>query len=334
MAWFKVDDGFTNSKPVLKISRRYRAAAVGLWTLAGAWSAKELTDGFVPDYIIEEVASTVAIAGVLVKVGLWEVAEDGWQFVGWKKYQPMRDQVLAARAAEAERKRVARNSNRNPNVNGSRSHPDSTPDETQEPDNSTLLPGETQFDQQQYEMSHPDTARTKPGVRQTSTPESGHPDPTRPLSSPKGEDIPVQKNPPSLVSNARGVEKTRGRTAIDRLNSTAHSAEAFSIISRYETATQRAVTSANRTKMGTAIDECLNGNYSELEIENGILEWERSDSWSPTQIPNFVHKWAANQRNPKISKNDQKVAAWLQTAPGNSNPAGDNLELLRKEMGL
>lgn len=114
MPWFKIDDGFTNSKPVLRLQRRVRASAIGLWTLAGAWSAKELTDGFVPEYVIEELASTPAIAAHLVKCGLWENAEEGWQFKGWEKYQPTREQIMEARDREAERKRKYRESQRRP----------------------------------------------------------------------------------------------------------------------------------------------------------------------------------------------------------------------------
>lgn len=114
MAWFKIDDGFTNSKPVLRLQRRVRTSAVGLWTLAGAWAAKEMTDGFVPEYVIEELASTPAIASHLVKCGLWEEASEGWQFKGWEKYQPTREQILDARDREAERKRKYRESQRRP----------------------------------------------------------------------------------------------------------------------------------------------------------------------------------------------------------------------------
>lgn len=114
MPWFKIDDGFTNSKPVLRLQRRVRVSAIGLWTLAGAWSAKEMTDGFIPDYVIEELASTPAIAGHLVKCGLWEEAVEGWQFKGWEKYQPTREQIMEARDREAERKRKYRESQRRP----------------------------------------------------------------------------------------------------------------------------------------------------------------------------------------------------------------------------
>lgn len=112
MPWFRVDDGFTTSVPVLKIPRRYRTQAVGLWVLAGAWSAKELTDGFIPECVIEDFGGTPAIAARLVACGLWEKAEKGYQLVGWSKYQPTKQQVLTSRSEAAERKKRGREAQR------------------------------------------------------------------------------------------------------------------------------------------------------------------------------------------------------------------------------
>ena len=118
MPWFKVDDGFANSRPVLRIPRKFRAQAVGLWVLAGTWCAKELTDGYVPDYTLEDFASTPAIAAHLVTSGLWEKAEDGYRFVGWNKYQPTKEQVLASRSEDAERRKRGRDAKRKASEQG------------------------------------------------------------------------------------------------------------------------------------------------------------------------------------------------------------------------
>lgn len=112
--WFKIDDGFPTSEPVLRIPRRYRTSVIGLWTLAGAWAAKELTDGYIEAHLLDEFASTPAMAAHLVRSGLWEETENGWKFKGWEKYQPTREQVEADREREAERKRKYRASRRSP----------------------------------------------------------------------------------------------------------------------------------------------------------------------------------------------------------------------------
>ena len=156
MAWFKVDDKFHSSKPVVRIPRRYRAQAVGLWILAGTWSAQEESDGFIPDFALEDLCGTPAIAAHLVRAGLWiEVTGEsqegssipkrgssipdssGWKFKNWEKYQPTREQLEEIR--EKERKRKA-----------------------------------------DYRMSQRDTKGTPPGHPKGHHPESEHPDPTRP----------------------------------------------------------------------------------------------------------------------------------------------------------
>ena len=112
MSWFKVDDRLPTSRKMLRIPRSKRTAAIGLWTIAGAWSAHDLTDGFVPAFMIEEWGGTEADADELVRAGMW--AEDehdgdpGYQFVNWAEYQPMKADVEAKREYERERKRQQR----------------------------------------------------------------------------------------------------------------------------------------------------------------------------------------------------------------------------------
>ena len=112
MAWYKVDDRLPTSRKVLRIPRERRVAAIGVWTLAGAWSAHDLTDGFIPAYMIEEWGGCETDADALVEAGLWERAEDdgdaGFQFVNWGEYQPLKADVEAYREREREKKRRQR----------------------------------------------------------------------------------------------------------------------------------------------------------------------------------------------------------------------------------
>jgi hypothetical protein len=103
MAWFKVDDGFHASRKLLKIGKRTRFAAAGLWSIAGSWSADQLTDGHVPDYMISEWAPPPAAPDALVDSGLWERTHDGYTFHNWAEYQPSKQDVDAERAASRER---------------------------------------------------------------------------------------------------------------------------------------------------------------------------------------------------------------------------------------
>lgn len=105
MPWFKVNDTLPMSRKVLAIPRRNRAAAMGLWVLAGAWAASELTDGHVPGYMVDEWADEKASAA-LVKAGLWDRDEsgNGFRFHDWKDWQPTKGEVEARRVREREKK--------------------------------------------------------------------------------------------------------------------------------------------------------------------------------------------------------------------------------------
>lgn len=108
MAWFKVDDGLHSSRKFLSIPKRSRFAAVGLWTVAGSWCADELTDGHVPDYMIEVWGPPPSAIESLVNAGLWERESAGYLFCNWLEYQPSKRDVDADRAASRERMRELR----------------------------------------------------------------------------------------------------------------------------------------------------------------------------------------------------------------------------------
>lgn len=112
MSWFVVDDGFHSHAKVRSIPRGTRAAAIGLWMLAGTWAADKLTDGYVPDYMVDELDGSSELAAVLVAAKLWRVRRGGFVFVNWSKYQLTREQVEARRQAERDRKAAYRDRNR------------------------------------------------------------------------------------------------------------------------------------------------------------------------------------------------------------------------------
>lgn len=106
MAWFKVDDNFHHSAKVLSIPREIRAEALGLWILAGTWSADNMTDGYVPHGVLNDWPVTLDTIQELVNAGLWKYEEDGIRFHDWCEYQPTREQ-LESRNAEKHAKKVA-----------------------------------------------------------------------------------------------------------------------------------------------------------------------------------------------------------------------------------
>lgn len=114
--WFKVDDGLSSKKETTRIPRPFRTSALGLWALAGSWSAKELTDGLIPQHMIAELAGTDEEAQHLVDAEYWFRVEGGFQFVDWAPDQPLREAVLETRRKTAEKVKDWRSRNlpRNP----------------------------------------------------------------------------------------------------------------------------------------------------------------------------------------------------------------------------
>jgi hypothetical protein len=108
MVWFRVDDGFAMSRKVLSIPKARRAAAAGVWLLAGTWSARELTDGFVPNFALDEMPSGKKAAPDLVSASLWREVSDGFQFNNWEQYQPSKEDVEKDRAGHAARQKAYR----------------------------------------------------------------------------------------------------------------------------------------------------------------------------------------------------------------------------------
>ncbi|MDP5182153.1 hypothetical protein QOZ88_05850 [Blastococcus sp. BMG 814] len=112
MTWFKVDDSFPQHPKVLRIPRVKRIACVGLWGLAGPWCARNLTDGYLDENMVEELGGSKKQADELVRVGLWERVDGGFQFHDWSDWQPTRARVEERRDAEARRKQEWRDRKR------------------------------------------------------------------------------------------------------------------------------------------------------------------------------------------------------------------------------
>ena len=108
MAWFRVDDGFFSSRKVLMIPRAMRSRCLGVWVQAGSWSSKELTDGHVPGYVLEDLGGIPEERDELIRVGLWISDGDGGiHFHDWKDYQPTREEVLAKRDETSKQRSIA-----------------------------------------------------------------------------------------------------------------------------------------------------------------------------------------------------------------------------------
>lgn len=98
MTWFKVDDSFYDHPKVFDAPD----CAVALWTRAGTWSARNLTEGFVPTTLPARLCGDpdTAVADLLRR-GLWLRASGGYRFHDWAVYQPTAAAVLELREKRA-----------------------------------------------------------------------------------------------------------------------------------------------------------------------------------------------------------------------------------------
>lgn len=130
MVWFRIDDGFYDHPKVWDASD----SAIALWTRAGSWAARNLTDGFVPSGLLARFCGAPEQASrELVDRGLWTPARGGFRYHDWDEYNPDSDTVRQKRDDAKIRMRNLRARRREEPIiaggdgNGSREQPANVP---------------------------------------------------------------------------------------------------------------------------------------------------------------------------------------------------------------
>lgn len=118
---------------------------------------------------------------------------------------------------------------------------------------------------------------------------------------------PTYVGSPSSV--ARRERPKGGREVAERLNGTAHSAQAHSMANAYANSCRQRPPGGVISKVAQAIDGCLQSGYDQQQIETGIAAWTASDMSAPSQIENFVHK--SVNRNVNAGNATSKAEDWL-----------------------
>lgn len=115
--WFKVESGIRSHRKTRLISRErvdvpLRTAAMGVWLMAAAWTAKEETDGFVPAEELEAFDPTGVISKALIDAGYFVEAvvrgETGYQLHDWEDRQMTAADLKTRRNDWAVKKRTQR----------------------------------------------------------------------------------------------------------------------------------------------------------------------------------------------------------------------------------
>lgn len=102
MAWVKLDDQFSEHPKIMQAG----PLAAWLYVCGLTYVARQLTDGFIPESKVRSLADISnwrQLADRLVKIGLWEKVDDGFQVHDYLDYNPSRQQVLANREATKQR---------------------------------------------------------------------------------------------------------------------------------------------------------------------------------------------------------------------------------------
>jgi hypothetical protein len=101
VAWVRVEDHFDEHPKFQKVG----PLAAGLWLAGLAYCNRNLTDGFIPEARVramvtwhDDTKEGYEAIDRLVQAGLWERMEDGYLVHDFRKYQPLKKQVLAERS--------------------------------------------------------------------------------------------------------------------------------------------------------------------------------------------------------------------------------------------
>ena len=195
MAWFKADDRLLGHWKFLGIDND----TLGTWFRCGVWSAQQVTDGFVPDVVLEAF-TTPEVVDNLIRRGLWTAEDGGIRFHDWAEYQITKSEQDGKRQAERDRKRRQRRGS-----NGKYVADDEVPDGWDEfvgPEE-TDVPPLSHRDMSGQAASPSGTERPSESVRRT------RPDPTRTEPnqvSPNGETR-RESHPPVEAPSRDDVER-------------------------------------------------------------------------------------------------------------------------------
>lgn len=126
------------------------------------------------------------------------------------------------------------------------------------------------------------------------------------------EEPPYPPHDETALPAPRKPRDGRGKSLAQfrELNTNARSATAYGIAEAFSASLPVPIEHDHRVAIGKQIDKCLKSDIPPHAIAAGLKAWSESDSWSPTQIPNFVHK--ANSRTPTSGKPTAKATTHQQ----------------------
>jgi hypothetical protein len=116
LSWLELDDGILDHPKFIRAVKLGGSEAIHLWLGIKAYCGKQLTDGLVPEDMLDEVRGPrdpkkrAAALVALKTVGLLDPAEGGVRMHNYLKHSKSREQILAMRKQARDRQARSRSS--------------------------------------------------------------------------------------------------------------------------------------------------------------------------------------------------------------------------------
>ncbi|QOC56072.1 hypothetical protein SEA_CLOWN_74 [Gordonia phage Clown] len=322
--WFKVDTSIVRNPKVLQLSRTQRWALIELW----AYAAEDLTDGVISRTYCDQMIGK-RLRNVMLEHGFlhWIEVDKTLQIHDYLEHQQSRTEVLAV----SEKRRQAGRKGGKAKAARAKQAASNLPDQeasTELDQSPSKNVADKDKDIDNYLRSYPTSPKSPRanddgnGDRRArlehtraafadatqglipDTFDDGTPLPAEPDHNP---DTSLELVPaiPDRMPNGRRIPAHNRRNIARELNATARSAEADQFVGQFIATLDGNLDRHTRTEIAQTVDELMRDGIPRQQIANGLVAWQRSDSWSPTQIRRFVAKAATTNATP---------------TPGNSQP--------------
>ena len=324
-AGFNIPLNFYDGPEVESIPRRIRAAAIGVWALAGNYAATQLTDGYVPAGILKSFGCTEAIRAALKvtinKKGelspLWVDARNGGvQLTNWPKHQRTNDEVTTYRAKEAERKRLAREAQADedtPNLSDNFAVTSTNLSDNFAEDTS-----------QERDNNGPTTAPEKPSAsgkeKMSGRTSTGHAPTVRSdARDPKTKTETKTENSSGYVDDDTHLSTARDVVVPEHIDTPSkpprrHPSSAAKTLVRQVLGNHYPRTHVNR--LAIQVEKLTREGHPDTLIRQALTEWERRPNCDkPEFLPTVLGDVVKQSRAaPTITPGEAKVLAWAELA--------------------
>ena len=108
MTWVRIDDNIVDHPKMVEVGHR----GLALFVASLCYASKHLTDGFIPKSAVPGLLPDLRApktADALVRVGLWDRVDSGYQVHDYLEYQPSAEDVRAKREKSTRRQSLFRN---------------------------------------------------------------------------------------------------------------------------------------------------------------------------------------------------------------------------------